>query len=381
MKHVYLDNAATTKMDKRVKEEIYKSFDIYGNPSSNHTAGFHAHEMVENSRRYIEDKLKLKPKSFIFTGSGSESNNMAIKMAAEYGLLYNKNKIITSTVEHSSVLKTVEALRDVEVQYIGVDSNGRIDMNELFRMIDYKTSLVSIMTSNNETGVMFDIYTIADMAHNKGALFHTDAIQGITHTHVVSSFVDMISISGHKFGAPKGIGGLYINPSLIDDFKQHSITKGGNQEFGLRSGTENTPYIIGLSEAVDILVSTRENKKNITTALYSYFVQELVRKFPYCKINGDVPIDEKNPSIVNFSIGFADASSVVTWMALNDICISSGSACNTGSHDPSHVLTSMGISREDAFSSLRISFSENNTFDEIDYFMKKLKEFEMKYKL
>lgn len=381
MKTVYFDNAATTAVHTDVKQAIFDAFDIYGNPSSSHEYGQSAKWLLESSRNKIEENLKLPSKSFIFTGSGSEADNMAIHMAVQYGLLHNRNKIVTSTVEHHAVLKTIQSLnKDVEVQYIDVDNNGKIDMNKLSRMIDYKTSLVTIMTSNNETGVMFDIYTIAEMIHSKGGLLHTDAVQGITHMQLASSLVDMYSMSGHKIGAPKGIGGLYINPALLEEFKEHSLIKGGGQEFNLRAGTENVPYAVGLSKAIETLTQNRSSKNETIKNLNNYFVQQLKIKFPYCKINGDVSLKDKNPGIINFSIGYADAASVVTWMSLNNICISSGSACNTGSSEPSHVLTAMGMSRQEAFSSIRISFSENNTYEEIDYFMDVLKQFEKTYK-
>ena len=380
MKIVYFDNAATTSVNPLVRKAICDSFDIYGNPSSNHTLGISAKELLNKSRSNIENSLKLPTNSFIFTGSGSEADNMAIRMAVEYGLLHNRNKIITSTVEHHAVLNTIKSLNNVEIVYVDVDNNGKVDINKLSRMIDYRTSLVSFMTSNNETGVMFDIYTIAEIIHRKGGLFHTDAVQGITHMPIASALVDMYSISGHKLGAPKGIGGLYVNPALLEEFKDHSITKGGGQEFHLRAGTENVPYAVGLSKAIELLVENRHNKNETITNLNNYFVQQLHAKFPHCKINGDISLIDKNPGIINFSIGYADAASVVTWMSLNNICISSGSACNTGSPEPSHVLTAMGLSRQEAFSSIRISFSENNTYEEIDYFMDVLKQFEKTYK-
>lgn len=380
MKIVYFDNAATTSVNPLVRKAICDSFDIYGNPSSNHTLGISAKELLNKSRSNIENSLKLPTNSFIFTGSGSEADNMAIRMAVEYGLLHNRNKIITSTVEHHAVLNTIKSLNNVEIVYVDVDNNGKVDINKLSRMIDYRTSLVSFMTSNNETGVMFDIYTIAEIIHRKGGLFHTDAVQGITHMPIASALVDMYSISGHKLGAPKGIGGLYVNPALLEEFKDHSITKGGGQEFHLRAGTENVPYAVGLSRAIELLVENRHNKNETITNLNNYFVQQLHAKFPHCKINGDISLIDKNPGIINFSIGYADAASVVTWMSLNNICISSGSACNTGSPEPSHVLTAMGLSRQEAFSSIRISFSENNTYEEIDYFMDVLKQFEKTYK-
>ena len=380
MKIVYFDNAATTSVNPFVRKAICDSFDIYGNPSSNHTLGISAKELLNKSRSNIENSLKLPTNSFIFTGSGSEADNMAIRMAVEYGLLHNRNKIITSTVEHHAVLNTIKSLNNVEIVYVDVDNNGKVDINKLSRMIDYRTSLVSFMTSNNETGVMFDIYTIAEIIHRKGGLFHTDAVQGITHMPIASALVDMYSISGHKLGAPKGVGGLYVNPALLEEFKDYSITKGGGQEFHLRAGTENVPYAVGLSRAVELLVENRHNKNETITNLNNYFVQQLHAKFPHCKINGDISLIDKNPGIINFSIGYADAASVVTWMSLNNICISSGSACNTGSSEPSHVLTAMGLSRQEAFSSIRISFSENNTYEEIDYFMDVLKQFEKTYK-
>lgn len=381
MSCVYFDNAATMPVSKNVKDVICDAFDIYGNPSSQHNTGRVAKALLNQSRANIEKNLGLPNNSFVFTSGGTESDNMAIKMCVEYGLKHGRNKIITSTVEHHAILNTIKKLDNVIVEYIDVNKDGIIDIKKLESMVDYKTSLVSIMTSNNETGVIFDIYAIAELVHRKGGLFHTDAVQGITHMPIASALVDLYSISGHKFSAPKGIGGLYINPAIIEEIKPYSIITGGQQEFGLRASTENTPYIAGMSQAIDDLTKNRNNTNKTISELSSYFKEQLSIKFEYCKVNGINDNKFRNPSIINFSTGFADAASIVEWMSLNNICISSGSACNTGSTNPSHVLTAMGLTSKEAFSSVRVSLSQYNTKEEIDYFMDVFKSFESRYKI
>jgi cysteine desulfurase len=221
---------------------------------------------------------------------------------------------------------------------------------------------------------------VSEIAHRHGALFHTDAVQGITYMNIPANVVDMMSLSGHKYGAPKRIGALYINPFIIPEIKGYGLISGGKQEFGLRAGTENIPYIVGFAQATIDLVKNKEEKIKKETYLHDYLISKLKQNFPYIKINGYESAKYKNPGILNFSLGFADAASVVEWMNIYEICISSGSACNTGSIHPSHVLTAMGMDEQRAFSSIRVSLSEMNTEEEIDRFIEVLKDFENIYK-
>lgn len=380
---IYLDNAATTNVNKKVEEAIVKHLNTYGNPSSSYTIGKESNKILNNCRHVIEDCLNLPRNSFVFTSGGSEADNFAIKAGFIHGLTRGRKKIVISSVEHHAISHAAEQMKlfGAIIEYVKVNSNGEVDINDLQNKIDTNTAIVSIMTSNNETGAVMNIYAASEIAHKFGALFHTDAVQGITHMPIASSMVDMYSISGHKFHVPKGIGGLYIEPHLQEDFKQMSLISGGKQEFGLRAGTENIPYAVGLSVGVAMMVDNMSFKIRHLEELHQYTIQQLTNTFSYIKINGTTDVKRKNPSIINASFGFADAASIVEWANLFDICISSGSACNTGSNKPSHVLTAMGCSEQEAFSSIRISISENNTKDEIDALIKVIKEFEMRYKI
>ena len=380
---IYLDNAATTCVAKEVQDTIIKNLNVYGNPSSSYSIGKESKQLLNNSRHVIEDCLNLPRNSFIFTSGGSEADNIAIKAGFMHGLMRGRKKIVISSVEHHAISHAAEQMKvfGAIVEYVKVNNKGEIDIDDLQNKIDINTAIVSIMTSNNETGSIMNIYAAADLAHKFGALFHTDAVQGITHMSIAASMVDMYSISGHKFHVPKGIGGLYIEPHLQEDLKQLSLISGGKQEFGLRAGTENIPYAIGLSVGVAMIVDNMHFKVKHLETLHDYAIQQLTDAFPYIKINGTTNTKQKNPSIINASFGFADAASIVEWANLFDICISSGSACNTGSNKPSHVLTAMGCNEKEAFSSIRISMSESNSKNDIDQLINALKMFESRYKI
>lgn len=379
---IYLDNAATTNVSTSVKNAIIDSFDSYGNPSSQYDIGKEARKLIDGARHKIETTMGLYKNSIIFTGSGSEADNFAIKAGFLYGIKRGRNKIVISSVEHHAVTHAAEQMKllGAEVVIVDVDKYGRINYEDLKNKIDGNTAIVSIMLSNNETGTINNPYVCCELAHEMGALFHMDAVQGITHMKIHPCMADLIAFSGHKIHAPKGIGALYIHPELKDELNGLSLICGGKQEMGLRAGTENVPYIVGFAQAIVDLYENMNEKMAIEEHLNNYLTTKLYKYFPYIKINGEVDYKKKNPSIVNFSVGYADAASIVEYMNLNGICISSGSACNTGSPKPSHVLTAMGCDERTAFSSVRISLSELNTESDIDKFIETLMRFEKIFK-
>ena len=379
---IYLDNAATTSISENVKNVVVEHLNIYGNPQSQYDFGKESKKIITNSRKNIEKTFEFPNNSVIFTGSGSEADNLAIKAGFLHGMKRGRNKVVISSIEHHAIINAAESLKTfgAEVVYVDVYKNGEINLEDLYNKVDYKTAIVSIMLSNNEVGTINNVYACREVAHNKGALFHTDAVQGITHIMINSDMGDMISFSGHKFRAPKGIGALYVHPDVMNELQGMSLINGGKQEFGMRAGTENIPYIAGFAQAVIDLKNNMKTKLAIEECLHDYLLTKLNLCFPYIKVNGTINTKKKNPSILNFSIGYADAASVVEYMNVNNICISSGSACNTGSPKPSHVLTAMGCSEQTAFSSIRVSLSELNTEEEIDKFVETLWRFEKIFK-
>lgn len=379
---IYLDNAATTPVSKNVKNAITAAFDTFGNPSSQYDLGRNSKSLISHARTNIEKHLCLPYQSFVFTSCGSESDTFAIQAGFKLGLKHGRNKIIISSIEHHAITHAAEAMKSfgAVVDIVPVDSNGFVVLEELRKMVDEYTAIVSIMASNNEIGTIQDLYTISQIAHNKGALFHTDAVQGIVHMDIDVTNIDMMSISGHKLNVPKGVAGIYINPNIKPLVSGLNLIAGGKQEFGLRAGTENIPYIIGLSQGIEDLTLEKETRNTIEWELSEYTRQKIKTHFPYAKFNGPDTKENCHPGIINVSFGFADAASIVEWMNIYGICISSGSACNTGSPKPSHVLMAIGRTEEEAFSSIRISLSHMNTRDEIDEFISAMKEFEKRYK-
>lgn len=381
---IYLDNAATTRLDPYVAEEIRQSLHLFGNPSSLYDLGKESKHLIHTCRTNIEKRLFLPPNTFVFTSGGSESDNFAIKAGYLHGLTRGRRKIVTSVIEHHAILnacKVIEKLGAI-VEYVKVRTDGSLDLDDLRSKVDQNTAIVSIMMTNNEIGTNLDIRSAAEIAHVNGALFHTDAVQGIPHNPLLVSdidHIDMLSVSGHKFGAPKGIGGIYVRSDLIKELQGCELISGGKQEFGLRAGTENIPYILGFSKAVERMVDGREVKNERIQMLFSYTYNTITKEFPCATINGPSDLNGRNPAILNVSLHKADGASIVEWMNLRGICISSGSACNTGSAEPSHVLKAIGLSDQDAFSSIRISFSDQNTIDEIDEFIDVLHGFERRY--
>ena len=381
---IYFDHAATTKVDQQVIDTIVSALHIFGNPSSSYDLGANAKKQIETARHNIESLLCLQKNSFIFTSGGTESDNFAVKVAFMMGKRIGRTKVVISSVEHSAIMRSCEAIKSVgaEICKVAVLKDGSLDFEDLKRKVDNKTAIVSIMLSNNETGTIMDINRAAKMAHQAGALFHTDAVHGITHCPDIllkNKNIDMFSISGHKFGAPKGIGGIYINPSIMRSVQGIELLSGGKQEFGLRGGTENVPYILALDMALQKHMANIDEKQKRTRLLCTYAMNKLRNEFPYATVNGVDGFENRNTGTINIALHKVDGASVVEWMNLHDICISSGSACSTGSPFPSHVLTAMGLSEKDAFSSIRLSFSHENTINEIDRFFNILHEYEKIY--
>ena len=361
VKRIYADNAATTPVSKEVIEAMMPCFtDTWGNPSSLHTDGQRAKELLDESRRKIAAAIGCEPAELYFTSCGSESDNWAIKGAAYAAR--NRKKIVTSKIEHHAVLHTCEALAKdgFEVVYVGVDSRGILVLDELRSVVDDNTALVAIMMANNEIGTLQPIREIADIAHAKGALMFTDAVQavGAVPVDVKALGVDMLSFSGHKIHAPKGIGGLYIRKGV----RIRNLIDGGGQERSKRGGTENVPYICGLATAVESAVNHLPEMEKVKT-LRDRLIDGLLT-IPHSQLNGDR--EERLPGNVNISFEYVEGESLLLWLDMAGISASTGSACSSNSLEPSHVLLAIGVAVEKAHGSLRFSLSRDNTEEEVD---------------
>lgn len=371
-KTIYLDNAATTKVAPEVVEAMLPYFtECYGNPSSIYSLGSEAKDKITRSREKIAQTIGAKTGEIYFTAGGSEADNWALKATAEaYG---SKGKhIITSKIEHHAILHTCEYLEKMgyEITYLDVDENGIIDFKELKDAIRPDTILISIMFANNEIGTIQPIKEIGELAHEKGILFHTDAVQayGQLPIHVDELHIDMMSASGHKLNGPKGIGFLYIRTGV----KIRSFVHGGAQERARRAGTENVPGIVGLAAAATRAVTIMPQKTKTEKELRDYLIEQIETKIPYCRLNGDRT--KRLPNNVNFSFEFIEGESLLIKLDMAGICASSGSACTSGSLDPSHVLLAIGLPHEKAHGSLRLTLSEENTREEMDYVVSVIKE-------
>ena len=361
---IYLDNAATTKTAPEVVEAMLPYFsENYGNPSSIYTLGGTSKKAVNRAREIIAASLGAKTNEIYFTTGGTESDNWAIKSVAE--AYKDKGKhIITSKIEHHAVLHTCEWLekQGYEVTYVDVDENGIVKLDELKKAIRPDTILISVMFANNEIGTIEPIREIGEIAKENGILFHTDAVQAYGHIpiNVDEYHIDMLSASGHKFNGPKGVGFLYIRTGL----KLRNFIHGGQQERGRRGGTENVPGIVGIGAAAERAFANLEERQNKETQLRDYLIAQIQEKIPYCRLNGDAV--KRLPNNVNFSFQFIEGESLLILLDMQGICASSGSACTSGSLDPSHVLLAIGLPHEIAHGSLRLSLSEENTKEEID---------------
>lgn len=369
---IYLDNAATTKTAPEAVEAMLPYFtDFYGNPSSIYSLGASAQKAVEEAREQIASTLGAKSNEIYFTGGGSESDNWALVAAAEAYAGKGKH-IITSVIEHHAVLHTCQYLekRGYEVTYIGVDENGILKLDELEAAIRPDTILISVMFANNEIGTIQPVREIGALAKKHGVLFHTDAVQAYAHLpiRVDEMNIDMLSASGHKFHGPKGTGFLYIRTGV----KIRSFLHGGQQERGRRAGTENVPGIVGLGAAARLAFSHMEERSWKEAGLRDYLIERIGKEIPYCRLNGDARRRLSNN--VNFSFRFIEGESLLISLDRKGICASSGSACTSGSLDPSHVLLAIGLPHEIAHGSLRLTVSWENTMEEMDRTVETVKE-------
>lgn len=365
-KRVYADNAATTAVLPEVVEAMLPCFNKYwGNPSSLHDDGQRAKEILDASRQKIADIFECNANEIYFTSCGTESDNWAIKGAAR-AARNGRKKIVTSKIEHHAVLHTCEALEKegFEVTYVGVDSKGIINMNELRAAVDDNTIIVAVMLANNEIGTIQPIKEIAEIAHAHGALMFTDAVQAVGAIPVKPKDlgVDMFSMSGHKLGAPKGIGLLYIRKGV----NIANLVEGGGQERGHRGGTENLPYIVGLAKALELAIERMPDNERIRK-MRDRLIDGLTA-LPYSALNGDR--EKRLPGNVNVSFDFVEGESFMLWLNLEGISVSTGSACSSKSLDPSHVLLATGVDVEKAHGSLRFSLSHANTDEDVDYILK-----------
>ncbi|MCI8318372.1 MAG: cysteine desulfurase NifS [Lachnospiraceae bacterium] len=368
---VYLDNAATTKTSPTVLEAMLPYFsELYGNASSIYSIGVESKEAITQSREMIASTLGAKPEEIYFTAGGTEADNWALKATAEaYG---GKGKhIITSKIEHHAILHTCANLEKCgyEVTYIDVDENGVIKLEELKKAIRPDTILISVMFANNEIGTIQPIREIGELAAQHGILFHTDAVQayGQLPINVDELHIDMLSSSAHKVNGPKGIGFLYIRKGV----KIRSFIHGGAQERKRRAGTENVPAIVGYGQAAKEAFSSMQERTAGERELRDYLIDRMEKEIPFTRLNGD----RKNrlPNNANFSFQFIEGESLLIMLDMEGICASSGSACTSGSLDPSHVLLAIGLPHEIAHGSLRLTLGADTTKEDIDYVVEKTK--------
>lgn len=372
MNIIYLDNNATTKTDEEVvKAMMPYLLDNYGNPSSIYKIGRENKRKVEDSREKIAKILNCEPNEIYFTSGGSESDNTAIRGIA-YSYKNKGNHIITSKIEHPAVLETCKQLEKegFEVSYIGTDENGILDLEELKKEIKPVTTLITIMFANNEIGTLQPIKEIGEIAKKNNIIFHTDAVQAVGSVliDVKQLNIDSLSLSAHKFYGPKGIGVLYVRKGI----KFEKFVNGGHQERNKRAGTENVAGIVGLAKAIELAYQDLEEHNKKIKELRDYYVEQVKEKIPYIKINGDM--EKRLPGNSNISFRFIEGEGLLLNLDLKGICASSGSACTSGSLDPSHVLLAIGLPHEIAHGSLRISIGKYNTKEEIDYLVENLVE-------
>ena len=367
---IYVDNAATTKMNAAVAEEMIPFMtEFYGNPSSIYLEGREAKRAVEKSREQVAKAISAEPKEIYFTGSGTEADNWAVRSAAS--AYSNKGKhIITSSVEHHAVLHTCQDLekQGYEVTYLPVDEYGRVSVEDLRNSIRPDTILVSIMFANNEIGTIMPVKEIGAVCRENGVLFHTDAVQaiGMCEINVEELNIDMLSLTAHKFHGPKGAGALYVRQGV----KLTPFITGGAQERGKRAATENVPGIVGLGKAIELAAENIPERQKKLSELRDYYIEKVLNKIPYSRLNGH-PKD-RLPGNANISFQFIEGEGMLRRLDIKGISASSGSACTSGSLDPSHVLLAIGLKHEEAHGSLRVSFDETNTKEQVDYIVDEL---------
>lgn len=369
MKEIYLDNNATTKVDEAVFEEMQPYFcELYGNPSSMHFFGGQVQGKVNEARQRVAALLGASTDEIIFTACGTESDNAAIRSALE--VFPDRRHVITSRVEHPAVLTQCRNLtqKGYRVTEIGVDSAGRLDLEELKAAVDEDTAIVSLMWANNETGVIFPVEEAAAIAKAKGALFHTDAVQAVGKIKIdmASSCIDMLSVSGHKLHAPKGIGVLYLRRGT--PFRPFLV--GGHQEKSRRAGTENAGAIIALGKACELAGTYMDIENSQVKAQRDRLQDALMASIPNARINGEGA--DRLPNTTSIAFEFVEGEAILLLLSELGICASSGSACTSGSLEPSHVLRAMGVPFTCAHGSIRFSLSRFTTDDEIDFVIKEL---------
>ena len=370
-KVIYLDNAATTKVRQEVVDAMLPFFtENYGNASALYSVGAKAKSALTTAREQVAGVIGAKSEEIYFTAGGSEADNWALKATAEY-YKDKGNHIITSKIEHHAILHTCQYLEKngFEVTYLDVDEEGVVDLEQLKAAIRPTTILISVMFANNEIGTIEPIKEIGQIAKEHGILFHTDAVQafGQVPINVDEMNIDMLSASGHKLNGPKGIGMLYIRKGV----KIRSFVHGGAQERKRRAGTENIPGIVGFGKACEIAVNTMKERTAKEAQLRDYLMERIEKEIPYVKVNGSR--SNRLPNNVNVCFRFIEGESMLIMLDGKGICASSGSACTSGSLDPSHVLLAIGLPHEIAHGSLRLTLSEENTREEIDYTVDELK--------
>ena len=368
---IYLDNAATTKTAPEVVDAMLPYFsEYYGNASTIYSLGAESKKAMDHVRQTIADSLGAKPEEIYFTAGGSESDNWALKATAEAYASKGKH-IITTKIEHHAILHTCEYLekRGFEITYLNVDRDGLISLDELKAAIRPDTILISVMFANNEIGTIEPIAEIGEIAKEHGVLFHTDAVQAYAQVpiNVDEMHIDMLSASGHKLNGPKGIGFLYIRKGV----KIRSFVHGGAQERSRRAGAENIPGIVGLGAAVERAMRIMDTKTRKEIELRDYLIGRLENEIPHCWLNGHRT--KRLPNNINFSFLFIEGESMLIMLDMKGICASSGSACTSGSLDPSHVLLAIGLKHEEAHGSLRLTLSEESTKEEMDIVAEEVK--------
>ncbi len=369
---VYLDNSATTALDKEALDAMTPYFSsVYGNPSSLHSFGREAIAAVDEARESLAVNLGANANEIYFTSGGTESDNWALIGAAKTYAKQGKH-IITTAIEHPAMMETCKKLEKdgFSVTYIPVGSDGRVSVEDVKNAVQDDTILISVMFANNEMGAIQPIKEIGAFCREEGILFHTDAVQaaGSVKIDVKELNVDMLSLSAHKFHGPKGIGLLYVRNGVRLD----KLIVGGHQERGFRAGTTNTPSIVGMAKALEVSVRDMEKNNARIKALRDYFIDRVEKEIPYCKLNGGR--EHRLVNNANFSFEFIEGESILMNLDLCGIAVSSGSACSSGSLEPSHVILATGASIEEAHSSIRFSLGRETTKEEIDYTVDKLKE-------
>lgn len=372
MKRIYMDNGATTRVTEPVMQAMQPYFcEVFGNPMSVHIFGREAREAVEKARRQVAAALNAEPGEIYFTGCGTESDNWAIRGAA-YANVKKGRHLITTVIEHHAVLHTCQQLEKegFEVSYIPVDEDGLVDLAALQAAIRTDTTLISVMAANNEIGTIQPIEEIAAMAKERGILFHTDAVQAIGNIpfDVKAMGIDLLSLSGHKFHAPKGVGALFIRKGI----KVQRLISGGAQERTQRAGTENLASIVGMGKAIELATADIQGHNERLIAIRDRLIERILTEIPHCRLNGHRT--RRLPGNCNISFRFIEGEGLLLCLDIKGIAGSSGSACTSGSLDPSHVLLAIGLPHEIAHGSLRLSLSEENTQEEADAVVDALKE-------